>query len=946
MRFTILFLCFAIVAVSGAAPTSEPPVSLAKLPLFYEQNAGQFPPQVRYFSRGQNFSLALTDSAAVLALARGGTIGLEWEGASAAATWSSQWQTGGTSSYFRGEDSSNWHTAVPHYARIRSANLYRGVDLVFYGSRNRLEFDFIVAPNADPGAIRIRIRGAKKVKLEPSGELVLHSGSGSMRLAAPTLYQPSDAGARPVSGGFQLKGDLLTFSVGSYDRTLPLVIDPTLTATYFGGSGTDIISDVATDPAGNIFVTGYTTSPNFPVSNANYKGAITAGDADAFVVKLNPDMTQVIYATYLGGSFADYGRAIAVDATGAAYITGSTVGRFPVSSNPFRPQSAASPAIFVTKLNPEGTLLAYSTYLDGAGAGQGIAVDSAGSAYVTGWTYTATFTTTPGAYQRIYMGNTDAFVVKMNSTGSDQVYSTFLGGSEEDQARDIAINGAGEAFLTGFTSSSNFPTSSGSVFRPNYSGATDAFVVRLNASGNDMIYATYLGASGIDRAYTIAIDSANNAYLAGETFSTSFPVTSGALQQTLSGSSDAFVVKMNASGTGPLTYATFLGGAGACSFTYVVQTARCDAAYSIAVNTAGQAYVAGVAGSGFPLASASQASPGGSGDAFLAQLSAGGNSLVYSTYLGGALGDAALAVALRDTTVVVGGVTSSSDVPLTTGSLYPSARGGSHDGLLARFGDCPATFLSTGSNFPAAGGTFGPADVTAASTCTWAITNPNGWITINRTTGTGPGPGQFTLTLAANTGCQRIGYLTLPGGSLFQVVQSQDLCARFAMSQSWFPGAGGTFGIYIIANKPWTVTSTANWITVVPPASGSSDGFVSFTVAPNPGAYRYSYLQLDFGNVFRVDQSAGAGSVTCTYSVAPVQETAPAEGVSGSFLVASQEGCGWTATTAAPWVTLTSSSGSGEGVVGYEIGRNTTGQGRVATISVGGQTFTITQAAP
>lgn len=939
MRSTFLFLFLPIGALP--APPTPPPLTAGSLPLFYERNAGQFPPEIRYLARGQQFSLALTGSAAILSLPQCAPLRLEWEGA-AQTTWTPQAETGGTSHYFRGDHPSRWRTAIPHYARVRSSSLYPGINLVFYGSRNRPEFDFIVAPHADPAAIRFRIRGAKNIRLEPSGELALLTEKGSFRLAAPVLYQPSDTGNRPISGRYRLhQPNLVGFSIDAYDASLPLVIDPVLTATYFGGGGTDIISGVTTDAAGNIYITGYTTSTNFPVSNTNYKPALTPGDADAFVAKLNPSMTQVLYATFLGGPFPDYGRAIAVDASGAAYITGSTVGRFPVSATPFRPQSAASPAIFVTKLNPDGASLAYSTYLDGAGAGQGIAVDPTGNAYVAGWTYTATFTTTPGAYQRLYMGNTDAFVVKLNPAGSDQVYSTFLGGANEDQARAIAINASGEAFLTGFTSSNLFPTLS--AYQPSFMGATDAFITRLNASGSALVYSTFLGGPGVDRANAIALDGGGNAWIAGETLSSSFPTSTTAYQRTLSGSSDAFISRIGAAGT-TLTYSTYLGGPGACTVSDTLRSYRCDAAHGIALDSAGQVWVTGLAGDQFPLANSSQTF-GGNGDAFLAQFNSTLTALSYSSYLGGGAPDIGLAIAVRGANTLAAGLTGSANFPLTTGSLYPTS-GGATDGFLARLGDCPATFVSSGSNFPANAGTYQNIAVSAPANCSWTVTSGAFWATVTNASGTGNG--QFNLQLAENTGCVRTSILLLPGGAQFTMTQFHNQCVQFSPSQSWFPSSGGTYNLQIWSYLPatsWSVTSFAPFATVTN-GSQSGSGAVTLTLAPNTGGYRYGFLFLSpFSQIFQIDQTGGPPSLSCSYSLSSPQQIAPAEGISGSFLVTSQAGCGWTAATAAPWLTLTSSSGSGDGVVGYEIGRNTTGQGRVATIDVSGQIFTVTQGA-
>ncbi|MBL8214413.1 MAG: SBBP repeat-containing protein [Bryobacterales bacterium] len=944
MRSIILFLLAGVFSNQAASRTPQT-VSLEKLPLFYETNLGQFPAEVKYLSRGQRFSLALTETDARLALPDQQEMRLEWEGASRQPAMYGQAETGGASNYFRNEDGGQGIVGARHYGRVRYASLYPGIDLVFYGSRTRPEFDFLLAPHADPRQIRIRVRGAGKMRVQPDGELAIALRGATVRLGAPIVYQPCLSGVCPVSGRYRVTGkDLLSFDIGSYDPGLPLVIDPTLSASYLGGSGTDLISGVAVDSTGNVYVTGYTTSVNFSNSQGSYKNTLTPGDSDAFVVKLNPFLTSVLYATYLGGPFADYGRAIAVDSGGAAYITGSTVGRWPVTAGAFRPQSAASPAIFLAKLNAQGNGLTYSTYLDGAGAGQAIAVNTQGQAFVAGWTYTATFTTTVGAYQRTYLGNNDCFVVKMHEDGNSQIYSTFLGGADEDQARGIAVNSAGEAFVTGFTSSTTFPKTAG-VYRATNSGSTDAFVSKLNSTGTNLVYSTFLGASGVDRAHAIAIDSSGNAYVAGETYSASFPTTTGAYQRSLSGSSDAFVTKLNSGGTDAV-YSTYLGGSGNCSVSDPYRSYRCDGAYGIALTAQLEAYVTGVAGEGFPQVGSTTAF-GGAGDGFLAQLNSAGTALLYSTYLGGAGADAGLALAANGVNLVFGGFTRSTNIPLTSGSVQPAAGGGSYDGLLGRFGDCPASFANAGSAFPPSAGNYQNVPVLAATGCAWTVTSNASWATI--TNGSGSGNGFFNLSLEENTNCVRTGTLSLSGGAIFTITQFHAQCAQFSPAQSWFPPSGGTFTVYVWSYQPttnWEVYTLDAFMTPLNGLARSGSGTVTITMQPNTGAYRYGHLYLHpFAQYFRVDQSGGAAPLTCSYSLSPGEQVAPSEGISGSFLVSSQPGCGWTATSNVPWVSMTSPSGSGDGVAGYEVGANATGQTRVGVITVGGRSFTVTQSA-
>jgi len=354
-----------------------------------------------------------------------------------------------------------------------------------------------------------------------------------------------------------------------------------------------------------------------------------------------------------------------------------------------------------------------------------------------------------------------------------------------------------------------------------------------------------------------------------------------------------------------------------------------------------------VAGSSFPAVGSTQAY-GGNGDAFLTQLNGSGTALLYSTYVGGLQGDAGLSVAVNTgiSTVILGGVTSSADVALTSGGPQVASGGGSHDGLLGRFGPCPAVFAATGSGFPADSGTYYDIPVSAPTGCSWTVTSNAPWATV--VNGSGTGNGSFNLTLNQNVGCARTGTLQLPSGSLYTINQSHLQCVLFSPAQSWFPANAGTYTVQLWSFLPsttWEVYSLEpSYATVPNGLSRTGSGSVTLQLAANTGAYRVGYLYLaPFGTLFRIDQLGGAAPLSCSYAISPGAQSAARDGLSGSFLVSALGECGWTAATTASWVTLTSSSGSGDGVVGYEIAANTTGQPRAATIVVGGQTFTITQ---
>jgi hypothetical protein len=397
-------------------------------------------------------------------------------------------------------------------------------------------------------------------------------------------------------------------------------LNPTGTAlvysTYLRGALLDEGYGIAVDAAGNAYVTGETSSKNFPTTAGAFQTTYgSLGYSDAFVTKLNPTGTALVYSTYLGGTSNDRGSGIAVDAAGNAYVTGSTASaNFPTTAGAFQTSYGGNVNAFVTKLNPTGTALVYSTYLGGTGGdgGDGIAVDAAGNAYVTGSTQSANFPTTAGAYQSV--GATGVtFVTKLNPTGTALVYSTYLGGTGGDYGDGIAVDAAGNAYVTGYTASTNFPTTPG-AFQMSYGGGSggsyDAFVTKLNPTGTALVYSTYLGGAGDDRGSGIAVDAAGNAYVTGYTSSANFPITAGALQTSFGGNYDAFVTKLNPTGTA-LVYSTYLGGTGL------------DLDYGIAVDAAGNAYVTGYTFStNFPTtAGAVQRTIGGGsyGDAFVAK---------------------------------------------------------------------------------------------------------------------------------------------------------------------------------------------------------------------------------------------------------------------------------------------------------------------------------------
>jgi hypothetical protein len=534
---------------------------------------------------------------------------------------------------------------IPTFARVRVSGAYPNVDVVFYGHAGRLEYDIVVEPGGDPSAFGLRVDRGVALTLDDTGDLLVMGDAGTLKLHRPIAYQEIGERRASVESAFVLAdaGDV-RISVGAYDRTRTLVIDPVVSyATYVGGNSFEQGTAIAVDAGGNAYITGYTLSTDFPTASPYDRSLGKSGDVDVFVSKLNPAGTALVWSTYLGGAGSiDRAVGIAVDAAGSAYITGQTASNnFPVSDTAWQ-KGITGGGAFVTRLAPAGNTLAYSTYIAGA-TSNAIAVDRNGYAYVTG-SATSAFATTPATLQPA-PGNTagTAFILKLNATGSAPVYSTFLGGSGTDQSTTIAVDAQGNAYVGGWTTSSDFPVVG--AIQAVSRGQKDAFVAKLDAAGSRLIYSTLLGGTLDDAVNAIAIDGAGHAYVAGETYSSDFPSKAG-FQPLKAGArlinssvGNAFVAKLTPAGDA-LVYSSFLGGEVCqtlCQLAFGPQPQyRADAAYGIAVDASGHAYVTGIARSyTFPLvdSSAQRKQEDTEDSAFVTKVGASGATLLWSTFL-------------------------------------------------------------------------------------------------------------------------------------------------------------------------------------------------------------------------------------------------------------------------------------------------------------------------
>jgi hypothetical protein len=676
-----------------------PAASYATLPLHFEPNLRQHDPAVQFSARSPSYGIFLTAQEAVIRIparsapssaqpSRDVALGISLLGSDPAARARGVGRLPGESHYFLGASPERIHTGVPHFAQVRYDAVYPGVDLVYYGRGAQLEYDFILAPGRDPAAIQLAFAGATALRVDEQGDLRVSVGSTELLQRRPIAYQELAGERRELPARYVLGDGRVGFAVDGRDPSRELVIDPVLVySTYLGGSDGERGSDVAVDADGNAYVTGHTFSLDFPTT----RGALQReqrGASDAFVSKLDRSGSVLLYSTYLGGSASDFAQGIAVDRRGHAYVTGSTDSAdFPVTGEALQPVLRGGSDAFVAKLSARGSALLYATYLGGSSddRAEGIALDADERAHVAGTTGSVDFPTTPGSVQAKAPPfepqfpldqRSDGFAARLNARGSRLGFSTYLGGSREDHGNGIAVDRSGAVFVSGSTSSSDFPVTRRAV-QPTLGGATDLFATRLDRSGSRLGYSTYLGGSSGEVVGRVEIDAAGHAYVLGTTASRDYPTTPGAFQTEFTGpgfSDIAFSVLDRAGSS--LLYSTYIGGRAE------------DFASGLAVDSRGRAHIAGLArGPGFPTtADAFQSGfGGGDADAVIVRLRPRkGSGLEFSSYLGGPGfdGGSAVAVASRSSVVVTG--FADADFPTTEGALQREFGGGREDAFLAR----------------------------------------------------------------------------------------------------------------------------------------------------------------------------------------------------------------------------------------------------------------------
>jgi len=721
--------------------------SYGKLPLSFIENQGQTAQEVRYTSHGGQYDLFLTQSEAVLALRHikhydlsplhramnlkqmrqdhkaaktaattTTAVRMQFENANPNPQISAADKLSGKVNYYIGNDPSKWHVGVPSYSRVKYSQVYPGVDLVFYGNQRKLEYDFVVAPGADPSRIRMNLAGARKLHLSKSGDLIVKVADGHIELQKPVVYQTINGHRKPVDGKYSMNGSHIAFAVGSYDRREPLIIDPVLLyGTYLGGDNDEQSLAIVVDAAGDAFVGGQTFSTNFPLAGVGLTTGFSNpnGFGFGFVSELNPTGTALVLSTYLGGTTpgGDAVLGLAIDASGNGYVTGETFATdFPTTAaNALKPTLSvnAGGTSFIAASNTSGTLV-YSSYLGGNNGdfGNAVAADANGNAYVTGSTFSdpgtldINFPVSAGAFQSTdpsgaNLGSAFLTVINTKASGAASLgYSSYLGGDganvgnsnvgAAEQGFGIALDSNNHAYITGATASSNFPLSTTNFQSAAANNIFTAFISEFDTTKTgaaSLVYSTYLGGSGGngtgDFGTGIDVQSGTTvAYVTGTTNSADFPTTSGALQKTGDNVSGAgYVTLLDTSVGSSLKYSTFLGNQGTTGFSI-----KAD-------KTSGKAVVAGVTASPtFPVtvgAFQTALATGAAGDGFVSEIDpsvSGGGGLLYSTYLGGSgspsAPDQANGIALGTLpTVFVTGQTFSTNFPTTAGAFQTALDG-------------------------------------------------------------------------------------------------------------------------------------------------------------------------------------------------------------------------------------------------------------------------------
>lgn len=825
---------------------SNAQAQFATLPLAFEPNQGQINGTASYLvHHGQ--ATTYFDGTHTMTTVGGSTLTMSLNGANIPSFTGTNPLESKTN-YFIGNNQSNWHSDIPNYKELFAKDVYPGIDLKFYGTNSQLEHDFIVSPGADYKQIAFQFSGQQAISIDDDGNLILKAGQNDLRLNAPTTYQQTTHEKHTLPSHFELNNNTVTIALNTdYDHSLPLVIDPTLIyATYLGGTDNDYAYNLTIDSTGNVYVLGQSdNTSNFPTAGSPFQSS-NAGGSDAFVAKFNAAGTALVYSTYLGGTGIDWGDGgIAVDTSGNAYVSGNTDSiDFPTAS-PFQASNAGGGLdTFLAELDASGSSLIYSTYLGGSGTDFAVgrlALDSSNNVYVAGNTDSTDFPLA-AAFQSSNAGGNDMYFAKFDSTGTSLIYSSYLGGSGNDYARNIALDPGADPFIVGYTDSSDYPTNA--PFQASHAGGgNDAVVTKIDGSGSTLQYSTYLGGSGGDEGYGITIDLSGNAYVTGHTGSSDFP-TANAYQSSYSGGNDAFIAKFDSAGAS-LTYSTYFGGGSS------------DYGRNIKVDTAGHAFISGItASTDFPILGAYQPANAGGFDLFLIKMTTSGSAPLYSTYLGGSGSEDTYGGIAVDSSgnAYMSGYSTSTDFPVL--SSYQTTHGGStYDAVIAKFTP-ESTVVVTGVSDPSLSFTLssvlcdlGIFSATGTVSCTHTLTAAtnatNGYVISYAPT--------TTLTSGANT-------ITAMATQAASVVSTKQFGLNLKANTAAGSFTSNNFGADPSGGSG-SVTSgyqTANMFKF----NTSGDNIAQSTTASNPTAFTASYI----ANIDYVT-TPGTYSTPVTYTI-------------------------------------------------------------------------------
>jgi len=1041
--------------------------SLAELPLSFQTGRGR---SSSYIARGQGYQISLGASDLTIGLLPSkalpaSTVRMQFLGAQHPIAVP-EGLLPGKVNYIIGADPKKWDLGLPTFERVRYRDLYPGVDVVYYGNQQHLEFDLDVKPGAKLEAIRLKFQGVSKVDVDREGSILLASAAGELKLKPAVVYQEIGGKRRSVSAAYRkLSNNEVAFSLGSFDHSKDLVIDPTIVYATFvgGGSSYSYPQAIAVDSSNNTYIAGYTYAADYPTVSAAQ--AAYRGNSDGFVTKLNSSGTALVYSTYIGGSGYDEFYGIAVDSSGAAWVAGdSSSTDFPTMS-PTQGSSGGSYDAVVVKLSAAGAL-AFSTYLGGPNteSARGIALDPTGNAYVTGFALSG-LPTTSGVIVATNQGSFDGFVAKYSTSGSE-VYCTYLGGNLTDYAYGIAVDSGGNAYVTGTTYSTGFAGSPGGGAQTTNAGGGDAFIAKLNPAATALLYFTFLGGSQSDVGQQVAADSGGNAYVAGTTSSPDFPASGGAFQSTLNGTTNGFVAKLNNAGSA-FTYKTYFGGN------------RTDSLNGLSVDGSGNVYLAGATSSSqFPNVNALQTALPGSGSSAVFQTTSSGSSWtpfdsgsglrgtvnaiapdptsgtavvstdagIFKTTNGGvswtpqsSINSVSLSRSPASSTTIyaVSGTSAykstdggntwnltgslpqccSYDVvadPLTTNTVYAFYQ--NYANGVAKSTDGGVTWNAVNSGLPSltvqsmVGGSDGALYVALQSGGVYKSTNQgSSW-----TSSSSGLPSSFfpntiaisassasTLYVADSTniyvsinsgGSWALIPTAVPNGSISTIGVSpqnqQDLYAASFFTpvlyqstdggNTWnatSSGLGNASPVQLVFSLAGsaqvyaltTITSTA-WVAKMNAAGsalvystflgGSGGGYFGTLTSSGTNAFvtgytyssdfpvsagAYSTTYLGNGQAFVAEVSDSTAS--CSYSVNPGNHLVYGPQQDFDYTVVSPAGCIWAASSNQSWATITAgASGAGVGTVSVQASANSGTASRTATLTIAGQSITLTQA--